>query len=391
MTMRAPRSLPQETQTSTGGKWTPRPPAARLYQPLPKGQTKGTHTNLLLFLLFNIATWSLFNANGHPVLNDGILPNKEPFWTWYLKVGGHFVEIPGERFSKRIFVACPGMMNEYMKVLGLNPMFRSGHCAFCEAARNTWKLYDAAWEFARTFDNSPIRPRKEYSKDDVQLIHKLNPLLAQIRRRIDSLRMSERYVYSVFDLDKFGGVRELDDGESAPVQQVFMGAKGIYDTAYKLLNEQGIAFYDLEKPRPIRLTKDTNKGVQFAEYTVLPADPMVLPPDLKTFLEDDGNIPPLLTGNLGEDVDYVIVTEAQAEELLALHFPDFVGDDVAGAMRAANGGGGASPMAAAPSPPMAAPSPVPGPVPPPPRPLAPAVATAPAPAPAVSGSKKGRW
>jgi hypothetical protein len=372
--MRAPAfNPPPETHTKVGSSYTPRSPGERLYAPLPKGMNaKGIGKNTVFFTTFDYGKAPLYNGS-LPGTNKVAADGTHMF---YAKIAGHYMEVPGERFNKRIFVVCRKVMNAYVTgTLGLPPLFKDSTCPCCDLAREAWALYDDAWQHAVGLDGKHPGDRKALKFDDIKIINKINPALGVIAKRIEDVRVVERYQFVVYDIDKLQGVRDLDDGEAGPVYQIYIGPKGIYDALY---DAQPSGFYDPSKGRTFILTKDASKGNQYASYKMTLADAMVLPPDVIAYLDDESNIPHLKTVPWGGEGDYILPPEdlSVMQETLQIAYPPL--DLASLATRKAADSVEAPPAAPAPA------------APPAPAPPAPAGKRAPV-SPGAPATKPGRW
>jgi hypothetical protein len=387
-----------------------------LYSPLPNGMAaSGIGNNQLFFSLFNPASWDIFNPTQENGLIEAINPNvivdsagqPTDAWTFYFKCLGHYAEVPGERGTDRFFVACPKQVNAYLTdTFGWRPLFKETHCPFCTESRDWWKLYDEAYRHAKTATGAHPGDRNALDKAGKDLIHMLNPVLNDIRQIIDGMRLADRFVTSVFDLDKASGKRKLDTGETEVNYQMWMGPKPVY-VALNSAYQKGLKFFNADTARPFNVTKDCTRGARYATYTLAAEfSDVTFTPDRVAYLMDPANLAKITSGRFGTRTDWQIVMPNQVADVVKAAFPPKpIAADLEKAMNdtwKGNGGSGFAPGAAPamtaptaniggapmlPTPPAAVPSPsggMPG------APNLPGTAPAP-PKPLPTGGKTTRW
>jgi len=270
--------------------------ASILYAPLPVGQHATTKVgNKIFFGLFSPAKWSLFQQDNH-ILKKGALP--DGLWTFYFKLVGHYVDSTDSLGKNRSqFILCPTETNKYLvDVLKYQPLFKDGRCRYCEENKAWWAKFENRWATSK-LDGSALNPdRWGYDKDTYKKILSQNPDLNQIKDEAGKWQAGPRWVFQVFDMAKLALERPFDEGENQVDYQFYLGPKTVFEGLNNLA-ENGIAFYDADKPQQILLTKDcTEGGPRQAKYTVLNLGPLPVNPEEMAYLQDDNSLPDMPWG-----------------------------------------------------------------------------------------------
>ncbi len=212
---------------------------ASLFKPLPN-EAGTVVNNDVVVPLFSPHTWKMFNpseadAERYGLVNAGLvaLTAAQPLKTFYFMLPVHrvpkFTRPDGTvKFSQ---VLCPIEMNKYMiEGMQRGPMFQQPRCAFCEEVGRQWEVENARWEeLAATAGVDKKKLSKKGYWDQIEA----DPVLSKARGVISKLKVSNRYVISIFDHAKFVGQRPMEEGETAVGHQTWLAPKAVKE---KLLN-----------------------------------------------------------------------------------------------------------------------------------------------------------
>jgi hypothetical protein len=203
-----------------------------------------------------------------PAAMRGFETYPETHYNFYVKLHGHYIEIPTGGDKKRTeFVACHTMQNKYVsesiaKSRGVK-MFDDDRCPACEKASAIWDQYSERWAQLGYPDKES---RQKLSKDTYREIAN-DPELKALKDAAMQYQHKVRFVFPVYDLEQ----QPLEKGV-----QWFFGAETVFKGLMSLANAKS-RFYDL-RPHPhnpnavvgseIQITKDTKDGVRRSTYTV---------------------------------------------------------------------------------------------------------------------------
>jgi hypothetical protein len=210
--------------------------------------------NRFLIFAFNPGHFGIFNRILSPdleVLNLG------------LKV--HFVSVEAEDSGEieNKMVLCPVLTNEKFKSLYGNMVLGdfADECPLCKHAEEWWAKYNERRE------QTGIKglPSEEY-RAAVQR----DVLLVQFRQKARQFSAISRYMFVVFDLDKYEGRKPLAEGEYCGYQillvpeTVFMSIAGFVRTFVR----SGIRFWEIDNLHAVSIVRDTREGFPGVRYTV---------------------------------------------------------------------------------------------------------------------------
>lgn len=299
-----------------------------------------------------IYTNKLFFASVRPQLVPGFERYPNDRRLPYVKVPGHYVEVPIDNGKKRTaFVLCKKKMNEYAAGLAKDErymMFEDDSCPDCESAQGAWDQYNARWEQLGYPDKES---RKGLSKDEYKGIAS-DPQLEALKKAAMEVMSKDRYYFPVYDLER----QPLEIG-----YQWLGAAEKIFKDAMDLITA-GVKFWSLN-PHPtvenaiegaqMLLKRDNTNGARFCEYSLKDdRTPLALNPEEVVYLMDQANLPPLFADGVVEVWTYEQLKEARMNGVV----PDSSGEEGAQQEppRAAYGGAPATRTPAAPAPRAAA-------------------------------------
>jgi len=253
----------QDKESMDGGKgsW-----SLDFYRPLPD-KAKQTNRNQVIIPLFSPNNWALFNPTVEDAQKYGIagggglvsLDANNPLQTFYLRIAVHQVRKFHHKDGKvgHANVICPIEFNRYLtETLGKQPLYDMPRCAFCEEASQMWDSHNERWDSIGV-------DKKGLSNEGYWDQIKRDPILSATHRTAKELGTTDRCIVSVFDHDKFTGVRKLDDGEEGVHHQIWYAPKSVYTELWNLyeMTPGGFPFFE---PTPqgwpiITVTKDTSE------------------------------------------------------------------------------------------------------------------------------------
>lgn len=173
-------------------------------------------------------------------------------------------------------------------------------CPSCEEAEKHWSAYNKAWEDILPKHGLPPNKKSRY-----QLKRTMEPLYRQLsaegtpvgdaQKAASEFSPADKYFMVAMDYGKLTGVRRLREKEDAgSVQQGFLAGQKIYD-ALASMCANGTAFFDLNNPQIIVITKDTARGTRYANMIV--TNRQLWQPfseEMKAYMYEASNAPDIL-------------------------------------------------------------------------------------------------
>jgi len=260
MSINMPIQQESDFESKKGGGGTP---PKELWRGLPlKAGT--SHTNNVLIPAFSPHNWEMFNptpemAQKYRMVGSGLqgMVADNPLTTFYFKMPVHAVPNFQRPDGSIGFsdVLCPIELNKYLvEAIGRNPLFAAPvRCAHCDEEKRRWDAHNAQWD-AIGID------KKSLSTDGYRAQIDGDPVLKSTRKAARDMQVRDRYVLSIFDLDKMLGVRPLDDGETGVEKQIWLSPVRIKDKLVNLWNARLNFCENTQAGFPVLgITKDTHK------------------------------------------------------------------------------------------------------------------------------------
>jgi len=222
-------------------------PLKQLWKALPL-KAGSSHSNDVIIPLCSPNTWQLFNPTPEQVRKYGMctpgvdglvaLNAANPMYTFYFKLPVH--DIPAfnrpDGTQGWAQVLCPVQLNQYLVLLGQQPLFENPRCAHCEEEARLWEVTNQRWDTCGT-DKGSLSTEGYFD-----FIEK-DPILGPARKAIASCKVREKYFIPIFDHAKFRKDRPLDEGEAGVEHQAWLASVGIFEKLVMLF-EAGLRFFE---------------------------------------------------------------------------------------------------------------------------------------------------
>jgi len=217
---------------------------AKIYRPLPL-VPKEEKPNRIFVPLMRPSDWKMFTSRGYSLRK----PDGSPFDAFYLTLPLHRINNYSDGGKARFsYILCNRKFNKFLvDVLDNESLFEDDRCAFCEAEQQRWAEYNQLWETIGI-------DRKDLSKDGFQTALSTYPVLKSAYAQAKKLQPIDKNIINVFDLDKFTGMRPLDEGQQSVEYQYWATPKSIFDVLFEEASD-GEDFYNTDPTTGLRVVR----------------------------------------------------------------------------------------------------------------------------------------
>jgi hypothetical protein len=249
--------------------------------------------NHFLFLLYQPGKMAMFRG----VVTDPKIK------TWWMKFFTHYIATKGERggdFTIEVFckksmneyyettygrpiiyaaVPCPscGLVGSYLHCIScgtaLGARLRDDSCPSCDRANQWWDMWKKEWSKQLVAIGMLPDPKGRYKleKNNPAQYKEMTASGTALRAYQDSASewsKKEKWLYCVFDLDKWGNKRALFDGEpkETTITLLFQG-KTVHNALYQK-HQNGKKYWSIDAGMQIVLTRNTSNGMPRTEYSL---------------------------------------------------------------------------------------------------------------------------
>lgn len=237
----------------------------------------GVFENRFLIFPFSPGNFAFFKG----ILSPNLI-------TLQLGLRVHFISVEdkesGEIENK--MVLCPEGTNGAFRVIyrDLTIGEFKGNCPICTYAQAWWDQFN---------ERKKEMGLKGLSVEEYRDIIQKDEALRTFRAEAKKLTSMPRYIFVVFDIDRFEGRKPLGEDEFCEYQILF-APRTIFDAIagfVRSFNRAGLKFWGIESPHVVSIIRDTREGFPGVKYSVsVEPKPYKLTPELKAYLEK-GEIP----------------------------------------------------------------------------------------------------
>lgn len=308
-----PESVEKEQHRQRRGG---RPQSFKVHRLRPTGQEPNAVANHLICLLYDPRRFVMFRG----VIVD---PKVK---TWFLQLSYHYLKVQGENGEYTQSILCKKANNKYIeKNYGrpviytpvkctcgevghflycvkcggsLGQRLRDDACPSCDKSDVFWKQWAAEWSRLLVSIGMPADPKGRYKLQENHLAQyeemtKSGTALRHYQDNASDWGAAERFLYMVWDIDKFTGARPLAENEPRETS-VLMSVQGPrIQKALWSKHENGKKFWSLDSSIQIVITRDTSKGIMRCTYDIddAPLPAAVVTVEALAYLRNPDSIP----------------------------------------------------------------------------------------------------